>query len=115
MGQRGQTDIAGLDCIHITHSDNTESRYYIKTQEFPFIINLFRKYFRYFVPLLFAVLSIRFILPFLSEGPLYLAAMKFNLLLPCEANWLLTISLFQNIFNWNTRYDPATCFPFVTD
>ena len=73
----------GVDFIKVVHSDNTETRYYIKQQDYSFIVNIVRKYIRLLVPVLFAIVCILFALPFMSSGPIYLVALKDQFLIPC--------------------------------
>ena len=56
--------------------ENCENKYYIKRQNFVFLVNVFRKFFRLFVPIFFATLFILYALPFLSDGPIYLVALR---------------------------------------
>jgi hypothetical protein len=112
-GGADNQDIDGLDCVRVVNSDYTESSYYIKQQEFTSVVNIVRKYIRLIIPLLFAVLSIRFILPFLSDGPIYLVAIKQQFLIPCEGTWLLNLTLFQNLLHWSEIYDCSSCHPFI--
>lgn len=54
VGKRGETEVAGVDIVKVVHSDNSESRYYTKQQDYSFIVCIFRKYIRLLVPVLFA-------------------------------------------------------------
>ena len=105
----------GLDYVQVVNSDNTESRYYLKRSESTFIVTVIRKYIRLFVPMLFAVLGIRFILPFVSDGPIFLVSLQNQFLIPCEGTWLLNLTFLQNYFEWGSKYDSSTCFPFSSD
>ena len=54
VGKRSVTEVAGVDIFKVVHSDNSESRYYTKQQDYSFIVFIFRKYIRLLVPVLFA-------------------------------------------------------------
>jgi hypothetical protein len=76
VGKRRVTEVAGVDIVKVVHSDMSESRYYTKHQDYSYIVCIFRKYIRLLVPVLFASSGIKFALPFIAEGPIYLAALK---------------------------------------
>ena len=116
IDQKSGAEINGLSCVHVIHSDGTESKYFIKGQEFTFILNILRKYFRLVVPVSIGIFSILYILPFVSDGPVYLAALKTQFLIACEGSWFIGFGLFQNLYYWpdNNQYDKGTCLPYVT-
>jgi hypothetical protein len=80
-----------LNFVKVVHSDNTESKYFLKSQEFSFIFTVIRKYIRLLVPITFATLGIKYIMLFLSDGPIYLVALKDHFLTPCEGSWFLNL------------------------
>ena len=58
-----------------------------------------RKYIRFVIPLFFAVMGIKYILPFSSDGPVYLVALKENT--PCktdEPNEIHSISVLKSFW-----------------
>jgi hypothetical protein len=108
-------DQTGIDVFKVVHSDKTESRYFTKQQDYPFFVTIFRKYLRLLVPVLFASCCIAFALPFLSEGPIYLVALKEHFLVPCEGTWFLSFTFLQNMMHWRDTYDCNTCKPYILD
>ncbi len=91
IGERGGLEQEGIDFVKVVHSDNSESKYFLKQQEFSFFVNVFRKYLRLLVPIAFATLGIQYIMPFIGEGPVYLVALKDQMLIPCEGSWFLNL------------------------
>lgn len=102
--------------MQIKHSDNTGSRFYLKRQEFPFFVTILRKYVKMFVPLFITVVCILNVLPNIAEGPIYLAALKLQFLIPCEGSWFVTPLLVSNLLYWDGDYSQQrdTCHPYVT-
>ena len=103
IGARGGS--GGLDFVKVVHSDNSESQYFMKQQEFSIFVRVFRKYIRLLVPITFATLGIKYIMPFMGDGPIYLVSIKETLLIPCEGSWFLNLLFVQNFMFWNDRYN----------
>lgn len=95
-------------------ADNT-GKYYIRRQRFVYLVHVFRKYIRMLKPILFATFGIKYILPFLSDGPLYLIMVRRIFLIPCENGWYFNLLFVQNLLYWSPYYDKSTCYPFITD
>jgi hypothetical protein len=110
-------DTSSVDYVHIKHSDNTGSRFFLKRQEFPFFVTILRKYAKLFVPLFITVIGILNIMPFVSKGPIYLASLKFQFLIPCEGSWFVTPLLVSNLLYWDGNYENQrdTCHPYITN
>jgi hypothetical protein len=47
----------------------------MKQQEFSIFVRVFRKYIRLLVPITFATLGIKYIMPFMGDGPIYLVSL----------------------------------------
>ena len=94
--------------------DNSESKY-LKNQEFSFAVNVFRRYLRFLVPIIFATLGIKYIMPFMGEGPIYLVSLKDQLMIPCEGSWFLNLLFVQNLMFWKDSYDCNSCHPYILD
>ena len=116
--QKNGAEINGLFSVHVAHSDGSESRYYIKREEFTFIVGIFRKFLRYVLTTMWGLLVIFFFLPYLGSGPLYLTALKTQFLIACEGSWFYSILLVQPFYPFanTTSYeqnDDNICFPYV--
>ncbi|CDW84312.1 UNKNOWN [Stylonychia lemnae] len=92
-----------------------EGKYQIKRRPFMIVARIFRRYLRFFIPLLFTTLSILYVLPFLSSGPIYLVAFRYVFQIPCEGSWYLNFLFVQNLMYWTTDYDKSKCYPYFTD
>ena len=101
--------------MKVVHSDESESKYFLKLQEFSFVFTIIRKYIRLLVPIAFATLGIKYIVPFLSNGPIYLVVLKDQLLTPCEGSWFLNLVFLQNFMFWDRGYNCESCYPYISD
>jgi hypothetical protein len=114
--QKSGADINGLQAVHVIHSDNTESKYYIKREEFTFIVGIIKKYTRYLVPFTCGIMIIMYVLPFIGEGPIYLVALKTQFMISCESSWFYGFLHISNLYPWPQRqatFDKDTCTPYV--
>ena len=87
----------------------------IKRKPFNWIVTIVRKYIRLFVPLLFASLGMLYVLPFLSDGPIYYTGYRAIFGIPCEGGWYFNLFLIQNWLYFKMDYNKETCYPFISD
>lgn len=94
---------------------DTSGKYYIRRQSFRYVVYMVRKYIRLLIPILFATFGIKYVVPFLSDGPIYLIMLRKTFLIPCENAWYLNFLFIQNWLYWSPTYSKDTCYPFITD
>lgn len=96
--------------------DSNDSKIYLKRHPYLFLVNIFRKYFRLLIPLLFATLWILYVLPFMApHSPVYLVALRTQFLIPCEGAWWMNLTFIQNWLYWDNTYRTSKCYPYVTE